>query len=659
MESIYPNIVHNSELHLTNLNPQSLYKTFFSHPWPLSNVYRPIPCLTFALNWYMGKDNVAGYHLVNITIHFLTAFFLYLTICNLYGSPKLDNRGPDNRELIAFLAASLWAVNPIQTQAVTYIVQRMASMAAMFYILGIFFYVKGRLCNVTGYRILLFLGCAVSYGLAFGSKENAAALPLSLILVEIGFFQNLEDPKTTRKIGILAAAAGVLIVLAGIIFFIHINDLSILKGYRQRSFDLPQRLMTQPGIVILYLTQLFYPMPQRLSIEHHIDIATSFFEPWYTVPAICLVLILIGLGFSQIKKRPIIACGILFFFINHLIESTVLPLELVFEHRNYLPSLFLFWPLVVGMLWLVDYYRKRRRSIAISLVAFMVLCALGLGFSTYIRNMVWATDKTLWEDAMKKAPGRTRPVYNLAKYYFSVGELETALQLFKQSLKLKGSKAKYSQALSLNGIASIYYVRRDYEKVIALCRRALEISPGFEIARYNMVLAQVKLGRWEKASESVDLLLAKQKHQAGYLFMKGFILIQQNRPERALAYLREALHIKPGDRKTLLNMGMSLSLIGQYKQAEWFLKQALDHSTRDIQAYFYLVENSLKAGDSKMLERYLDKLTESLRVDRIKSGLTGRFDELFLIHPSRELIAPVIRAKLKKIAEEISGCGPG
>jgi predicted Zn-dependent protease len=273
--------------------------------------------------------------------------------------------------------------------------------------------------------------------------------------------------------------------------------------------------------------------------------------------------------------------------------------------------------------------------------------------------MVWATDKTLWEDGMKKAPGRTRPVYNLAKYYFSAGELETALKLFKQSLKLNASKPEFSQALSLNGIASIYYVRRDYEKVIALCRRALEISPGFKIARYNTVLAQVKLGRWEKASESVDLLLAKQKRQAGYLFMKGFILIHQNRPERALLYLREALKIKPWDRKTLLNTGLSLSLIGQYKQAEWFFKQALDHSTRDIQAYFYLVENSLKAGDPKMLERYLDKLTASFRVDTISSGLTGRFDELFLIHPSWKLIAPVIRAKLKEIAEEISGRGSG
>ena len=70
----FPNIVDNSELHLKNLYPGSLYNTFFSHPWPLNNVYRPIPCLTFALNWYLSKDRVVGYHLVNITIHFLTAF---------------------------------------------------------------------------------------------------------------------------------------------------------------------------------------------------------------------------------------------------------------------------------------------------------------------------------------------------------------------------------------------------------------------------------------------------------------------------------------------------------------------------------------------------------------------------------------------------------
>ena len=654
----YPNIVDNPGLHLNDLYPQSLYKTFISHPWQAGKVYRPFACLTFALNWYMGRDHVAGYHLINISIHFLTAVFLYLTVLSLYRTPNLENKDSINPKLIALLAASLWAVNPIQTQAVTYIVQRMASMAAMFYILGILFYVKGRICKVSWQRMLLYMGCIISYGLACGSKENAAILPLALILVEFIFFQNFDDVKKVKRIGGLAAVAGVLLLLTAIIIFVNVDDFSFFKGYRHRPFNLQQRLMTQPGIVIFYLTQLFYPMPQRLSIEHHVDISTSLFQPWHTLPAIFLVLILIGLGVSQIKKRPLIAFGILFFFLNHIIESTVLPLELVFEHRNYLPSLFLFWPIAAAMLWVVDYYRSRKRPLAVTLNAFIVLCVLGLGFSTYIRNTVWTTETTLWEDATKKAPGRTRPAYSLAKANFKAGNLDKALTLFNQSLITEGSKPKYSQALSLNGIASIYYARQDYEKVIELCRRALEIAPRFETARYNKVLAQMKLGQWEKASESLDWLLAHRKHRADYWLMKGFILLKQDRPGIALAYLRKALRIRPGDRKTLLSAGLALSSIKQYKQAEWFFKRALRQSPRDIQPYFYLVENGLKAGDPMMHEKYLDNLTSSFSVDTIRSRMTRHFDELFLIPPSRELITPAILAKLKEMADEISGRGP-
>ena len=106
--------------------------------------------LTFALNWYIGKDNVLGYHIVNNAIHLVTTFFLFLTVLNLLMSPNLKGKYQGNEYAIAFLSAILWAVNPIQTQAVTYIIQRMASLAAMFYIIGIYFYLKTRLSAVRG-----------------------------------------------------------------------------------------------------------------------------------------------------------------------------------------------------------------------------------------------------------------------------------------------------------------------------------------------------------------------------------------------------------------------------------------------------------------------------------------------------------------------------
>jgi len=651
----YPNIVHNSRLHLYDLRLDSISKSLSSRPSSFFDLYRPVACLTFALNWYFAKDNVLGYHLVNSVIHFLTAFILFLTVFNLYKTRNLGQRYPVNAYWISLLSAILWALNPTQTQAVTYIVQRMASLATLFYISGIYCYVKGRLSVIKWRQTTYFLSCALSYVLALGSKENAAILPLVLCLVEAVFFQTITFPKAKKTLCYTTAAVAVLFILALGFFFIQTDHLAIFKGYQNRSFTLSQRLMTEPRILIYYLSQLFYPVPHRLSIEHDIDISTSFFDPWTTIPAILLLALLFGYGLSQINKRPIVAFGIIFFFLNHLIESSVLPLELIFEHRNYLPSLFLFWPLAAGLIWLVDHYRQKQSNMHKILVCFVVLLVLGWGIGTYARNLAWKTEGTLWDDALKKAPKSARSAYNLAKHYYAKrGQFDEALWLYEKSLALNASNPRYSKAMSLNAMASIYYIKQDFEKVIELCRQALEINPGFDVARYNSVLALVKIGRWEAASEAISLLLARGNPQVDHLLLKGFILLKLNRPEAALSHLRKALKKAPNNRKILLNIGTSLSLIKQYYQADWFFSRVSKLSPQDIRPYFYLIENNVKAGDVSKIEHSLEKLLAAFSLNTIIFKLNDRFDDRFLFSPSRELIAPVIIDKIIDISDEIA-----
>ena len=177
----FPNINNNPRIKISNLKPETLFQTFIASRdgglYLGKKVYRPVACLTLALNWYVGQDNVLGYHIVNLCIHFITAFVLFLTILRLFCTPNLKGKYTGSEYFIALLAATLWAINPIQTQAVTYIVQRMASMAAMFYILGIYFYLRGRLCEIRKNRIWWYICCGGSYLLAIGSKENAITLP--------------------------------------------------------------------------------------------------------------------------------------------------------------------------------------------------------------------------------------------------------------------------------------------------------------------------------------------------------------------------------------------------------------------------------------------------------------------------------------------------
>jgi Flp pilus assembly protein TadD len=652
----FDTIVSNTRLHIRDLSIESVYNSFFSRS---DNLFRPVACLTFGLNWYFGKDQVAGFHIVNLGIHILTAIFLFAAILNLYRSPRLRGDSTNHIFFIALLAAVFWALNPVQTQGVTYIVQRMASLAAMFYVIAIYCYLKGRISAVKSHQTIYFAICLIGFLLAMGSKENSVTFPLALFLLEIIFFQNLNHPKTIKKIILSAAIVASLVIVLSVFYFSLGDGAAFLKtGHSQRSFSLSQRLMTESRIVILYISQLFYPNPLRLSIEHDILISTSLIDPWTTLAAICLITGSIGFALAGVRKRPVIGFAVLFFFLNHVIESSFLPLELIFEHRNYLPSLFFFWPLAVGLVKLVEYFRIKQPATSRLVAGFIVVLVLLLAASTYIRNMAWATEKTLWEDAMRKAPGRARPAYNLAKYYhLRQGRLDEALQLYRQALTLDSATPAYSSALALNGMASIYYSRQAPAKALQLCQRALKTYPAFESAAYNSVLALMKMERWQEASHAVDQLLAAKHTRPAYLLLKGAILIRLNRGEKALGYLRPALKAAPNNRKVLMNLGLALGLSHHYRQAQWFLNRAIQFSPRDIRPYFYLIAASVKLGQTAEIEQNMVRLFANFSMNTIIKRLNGSFDDPYLMPPSIGLLTPVIYRHVVKTADEISDTG--
>ena len=657
-----PNIINNYYLHLQDLKPESLVRTLYTNPRNPTNIgekmYRPVACLTFALNWYFFKDHVPGYHVINIIIHILTAFFLYLTILNILRSPNLKDKFKGDEYFIALLTAVFWAVNPIQTQAVTYIVQRMAALAAMFFILGIYFYIKARFADSFKRRILFINGCALSFIFALGSKENAAMLPLALVLVEIVFFQDVGF-KRKRHISLgIAVGTGLLVFIIGLILFMKSDPFYFLKEYANRPFSFTERLMTEFRVVIYYLSQIIYPVPTRLSVEHYVVISTSLVKPWTTLPAILTVLLLIGTGLFLVKKRPIIGFAILFFFLNHVIESTIIPLELIFEHRNYLPSLFLFLPVSVGIKWLIDYYREKKFLMCIIIISFVTLLLVGLGIATYIRNMAWATEKSLWEDAMHKAPGSARPLTNLA-WEMSYGKnaeaanYDLALKLYKKSLSFQKSR-ELSNPVIMNNMAGIYLRKGKSQKAIELMENALDLNPDYNRGRYDLVQILITSGRWDEASEHADILVSRAKDHEGYLNIKGFILLKQKRPEEAIEYFQKSLKIAPNFKTTLMYMGAALSLSGEYSRADWFLRRSNNIPPESIMPLFCLIENSLRAGNMPNTKRYTEKLLDSFSIIAIKSQLEKLFYDNLSLSISHKLIARIIAKKLMERSKEIS-----
>ena len=651
----YQNIVDNPCLHLKDFHQESLKKTFFSlcssGQYKGDRIYRPVPCLTFAINWYFGQNNVTGYHITNIFIHLLTAFILFHTILCLLRSPNLKTKY-DNAFIIALLSAVLWAVNPVQTQAVTYIVQRMASMAAMFYILGIYLYIRGRTTDQKIYQIIFFIGCCLSFLLALGSKQNAATMPLALLLIETIFFQDISNKKTRKYLLTVSIAGCLLISLFGILFFMKGNPLAFLNGYDYRSFTLSERLMTEARILILYLSQIFYPMPHRLSIEHDLIISKTLFTPWTTLPAIVLIFLLLFIGLTQIKKRPLLSFAVLFFFLNQIIESSIIPLELIFEHRNYLPSMFLFVPVAAGFKLLLDHY-KDRRLFSFILGSFIFLVCTGLCSATYIRNMAWETGRSLWEDAIAKAPGKARPAQQLAWYYEKNGNYNKAIKLHKKSLFLEESRREHPKAVTLYNISVNYYNKHDYNNALLFLTKSLALAPGFKKARHFETSVMIDFGKWHEALKSADFLLYKREKNSEYLNMKGFILLKMGQPEDALPYLQEAFKLNPDLKNVALNLGVNLSLLNEYQQADRFLQQANLNEQKDIVTYYSLIENCLRSGNSEAAEFHIKRTLKYFNQEFIIKTLTELPENNSYVPVAINIVAPAIAKKLRSVAEEI------
>ena len=234
-----------------------------------------------------------------------------------------------------------------------------------------------------------------------------------------------------------------------------------------------ERLLTEPRIILYYLSQILYPAPTRLSIEHDIAVSTSLISPWTTLPAIAGVLLLIGLGIYFTRKRPLISFALLFFFLNHVIESSIIGLELIFEHRNYLPSLFLFVPIAAGCISLLDHYRGQRRVIHAAILSFAILLIFGFGSGTYIRNLAWKTERSLWEDAIAKAPHSGRAWHNLAlSHYVPTGQYDKAMLLYRKALKLEKNNVQ-QESIILSNMAALHYHRGEYRPAANYWRQTL------------------------------------------------------------------------------------------------------------------------------------------------------------------------------------------
>lgn len=612
-------------------------------------VHRPLATLTFALNWYVGQDDVFGYHLVNIIIHLFAACLLFKSICLLVRTPRMELCADGREHYAALLAAALWASNPLQTQAVTYIVQRMASMSAMFFVLALVLYLKGRLSDKVQPRLLYFSGVAAAFVCALAAKENAIVFPAALLLVEIIFFNPENLSKSFKKAVVAGGIAAGAIGLIGLWVFTKGDPLEILGAYAGRPYTLAERLMTQPRVLLFHLSQLIFPIPSRLSIQHDITHSVSLTDPWTTLPSIGVLLLLIGYSLYSIRSRPLLSFAVLFFFLGHVVESTILPLELVFEHRNYLPSMFFFLPLSAAILRAETYLSARRPDMVRGLRFSVALLVAAFCIGTYTRNAAWADEFSLWQDALSKAKQFDRPYINLARAYERQGDFKEALNLYGQALgKYSERKADY-QLVVLTNVGRIFFERGDYSKAIELWSYAVDHVRDHSLLRKNLALAHARLHEWNRAVAQLDLALVQSPDQPEIHFLRANYLVELRRYDDAIVLLNRLLSLGYEPQKTLALKAVAAYHQQDFGEAERLLKlSALKKDSLEL--LIWLLAVNLNLNDQEDVHHYLDEIHQKASAgdlrpwvermaspdyhlfrdkDRITAALTEKFHDCF------------------------------
>lgn len=515
---------------------------------------RVVGYATLALNYKYDGLNVPSYHITNIIIHLMAGLAVFGLVRAVLRSPQARQTQLDeNIVWLPFITALIFALHPLQTQAVTYIVQRLASLAALFYISALACYAHARLTKNNARRIYWIGGGVALTILAFLTKQNAATLPLAMLLLEISLF---TTSRARITVAIVATAA-----VYGLAWFVYAKVI----GYNPFTLEAMQALSsetgeisrlqyaaTQQGVLWQYIGLFLWPV--NLHLDYDIPLASGFADPLVLVALLAHATVIGGAIFF-IGKAPIPAFGILFYYLTHLVESGFVPIrDVMFEHRTYLPNM----GLALAAVWLVlkidTKYPCWRKQVQV----FGIASIVAFGVATWQRNQIWRDPIRFLEDNARLASGHYRPWLMLSTLYINRGDYDKAVQVLARSIAATNDG-------NPNGTVI-------YPEVGA-----------------NMVVALAQSNRHEQALHMAEMILNPDKPVKPKLRSKiwaavGGVFLARGRYSEAEKSYRQAIELNPNHIAPLANLGAVYAFTGRLPEAEKIFLQVLEKDPQHSEA---------------------------------------------------------------------------
>ena len=626
------------------------------------NPRRFIGYLSFALNYHWGGLDVAGYHVVNFCIHLLNGTLVFL-LCGLtFRTPFLRNSSQASKAGgIALVAALLFTAHPVQTQAVTYIVQRFTSLASLFYLLSLIFYVQGRIrISRRGMRderqdspvpspqtpvpnFLFFIASFLTALLAMKTKEIAFTLPIVVLLYEVSFFGLIPRKKLIAFVPVLLTLLVVPLSLIGT----HRPLGELLADVDRLTRDTVNisrgdYLLTQFRVVATYIRLLFFPVNQNLDygfpVSHTFFSLPVIFSALFLATLLALALFLYKKGGVQgsrfnvqgpgpkasnskfkiqnskfntqgsppepqavaaIPELRLIAFGILWFFITLSVESSVIPIrDVIFEHRLYLPSVGAFLALATAAGILSGKVPAKAFWATVGVIV------LVLGTASWQRNSVWQSEVALWRDAAMKSPNKPRPHYNLSKALMLKGDVDAALSEARTGVRLAPQNPE-----ALTDLGAVYDRKGWNEKAIEVFRAALARKPDYVIARANLGIDLEKQGKVKEAIEEYRTALKTEPDDFTALFNLGAAYFREGKVGDAIREFELAVKAAPEKAEARLNLAVAYDRTGRLDEAirEYLAAEHLDPENVQVQNNLGVIYQK-KGFFEKAAEQYLSAL---------------------------------------------------
>ncbi len=618
------NIVKNPVIKSLNsyIEPSKSQEFSFQHDFSIA---RYIGLLTLALNYKVHSLDVVGYHIVNLLIHTINALLVYFLVILTFSTPFLKHLHlKDYSSLIALFTALLFTSHPIQTQAVTYIIQRFASLATLFYLLSLVLYVMCRLIGALNMKgITLYAFSLFSAVLAMKTKEIAFTLPVAIALYEFMFFEGKIKRRLLYLIPLFLTMLIIPVSLIGLDKPIGdlIGDVSEATKV-QTSISRLDYLFTQFRVIVTYIRLLFLPINQNLDYDY--PLFHSLFNPEVFLSFLFLLSIF-GLGIylfyrsrNSAAYTRLISFGIFWFFVTLSVESSIIPIrDVIFEHRVYLPSIGLIVAISTSVFVVVENLKDRRKSIDRVVIGILAVIVVVLTGATYARNIIWKDEVSLWEDVVSKSPEKERGHNNLGKAYKSQGLLDKAIEQYQSAIELKPDFPKpynnlanaykskglidkaieqYQSAIRLkpdspepyNNLGVAYKSQGLLDKAIEQYQSAIELDPNFLEAHNNLGVAYKSQGLLDKTIEQYQIAIRLKPDFPEVHYNLGNVYYSKGLLDKTIEQYQIAIRLKPDWVKPLFSLGTIYLKKGNLKNARREFEKVLKINPKHQKARKFL-----------------------------------------------------------------------